>query len=588
LCGHAPRGRSWFTLFIALAPLAIAAALLQFDRANGPGQQRVTVRWATGLSAEGRQAAERTHGLVNGEETEPGTFSYALDMPSRAAIRRLVGDPRAVDTAHIDRERFRILVDAPALPRAVRLALEARLLPWLSGALMLVGLLTTWRVRGLLQATVATVAQGPAHLPRAAASDGPSWSAPVLASAVRALLRVQEDWDWWAWRLYRPLVGAVLAAMTAFTAWHGEKLASEWDPWTIGDWLITYAGGFVRRGLGGELVLAASRATGSPPNQVAWATFVLLYASFAAGLFTVLWQRRLTFWYLVLCLSPACLTFTFHNPEAVGRKDVLLLASLTLWAFLQRSRPASTASTSWMAVLAVLLTLLHEVFAFFTPYFVLLAYLAEPEPRRGHWRRALLVPGAAGLVVPLIAAFSGPLSEPALCQRLVATGAPPQVCEGVLDYGRESVAASVSLFQEAATLSAVPGIGAALALTLVPPLVFLLATVRTRRSAMFSGAVVALAVLATTPLFVLAIDWGRWLALHAGLLTIVASVVLPAGGGRPYRPAHGTRLVVSLALGLTVVASMFLWEVRHCCQADLIRPFSPLVAARAVLDDLGF
>jgi hypothetical protein len=45
-----------------------------------------------------------------------------------------------------------------------------------------------------------------------------------------------------------------------------------WNDWTAGDWLINYSGGFVRRGLPGELFLLAARAL-----QVPAAFFVFVF-----------------------------------------------------------------------------------------------------------------------------------------------------------------------------------------------------------------------------------------------------------------------------------------------------------------------
>ena len=42
------------------------------------------------------------------------------------------------------------------------------------------------------------------------------------------------------------------------------------DSWTIGEWLISYAGGFVRRGLPGELVQFFSRKYSLSPIVLVW------------------------------------------------------------------------------------------------------------------------------------------------------------------------------------------------------------------------------------------------------------------------------------------------------------------------------
>src|SRR5262245_54468967 len=64
-----------------------------------------------------------------------------------------------------------------------------------------------------------------------------------------------------------------------------ESLSWGHDNWGMTDWLINYQGGFVRRGLPGELFYRLSHLTGIPANEFAltlsWAPFAILAAFFA-------------------------------------------------------------------------------------------------------------------------------------------------------------------------------------------------------------------------------------------------------------------------------------------------------------------
>ena len=53
----------------------------------------------------------------------------------------------------------------------------------------------------------------------------------------------------WA-EYYSSALAILLFNMAAFTFSRGYKLASGWDGWTVGEWLVTYSNGFVRRGIG--------------------------------------------------------------------------------------------------------------------------------------------------------------------------------------------------------------------------------------------------------------------------------------------------------------------------------------------------
>lgn len=586
---RAPIVRPRMAAFIAFLSLAAALAMLQLDRRVGPAQQRINVRWSEVTTQAGRTTAEATLGLDAGEELEPGKWVYTLRDRSRGAIRRVVAHPLVADTAHIDRGRFQVTIDAPAVPPLLRRFLEAGLALPFSLAAFAIGVVGLWLARRELGGTFLRVAAGPEGAPRHVHPVRPQLAHPIPQRIVAILLAVQDDWDWWASRAYFPLIGGILALMLLFTGWQGRELADTWDGWTIGDWLITYAGGFVRRGLSGELVLAASSALGVPANNMTWAVFVLVFAVFCAAFMVLLRRRRVTFWFLVLCLSPAFVLFTLYNPETVGRKDGLLVAALALWAMVVTRQHLRVATAVGAAAVAFVLTLMHELVFFFTPYFVLVPYLLARQ-RRPHepWWLSTLVPAGSGLAVVLVAGLSGSLSEPALCTRLVASGAAPRICEGVLSYGHESIPEALDEFTDAATAPTAVALGTAAAVTVLPPMLFLLISASTATVAYVGIGALVGALLFSAPLFILAVDWGRWLALHATLATVVCCVVLPARGRLPFRPPFTARSLVSLAGGALVLATMFSYSVKYCCRATLVQPLAPVEMANEMWQKLDF
>ena len=109
------------------------------------------------------------------------------------------------------------------------------------------------------------------------------------------LRRIQTTCDAVVGWAYYPFLCVVLALATQFTRWYGRKLSVDWEQWMVAEWLISYAPGFVRRGLNGTLLLAVSRASGLPANLVVWWTIVGVFGVFCASVVVLLWGRRLTF-----------------------------------------------------------------------------------------------------------------------------------------------------------------------------------------------------------------------------------------------------------------------------------------------------
>ena len=109
--------------------------------------------------------------------------------------------------------------------------------------------------------------------------------------------------------------------------------------WTISDWLINYQGGYVRRGLAGEIFYLFSRLLYISPIA-----FVLM-AYFAAYAVLLLMFRRLVqqstreLWVIAILLSPATLAFPILDMSSGFRKEIVFLALLS--AFLASRWPSS-------------------------------------------------------------------------------------------------------------------------------------------------------------------------------------------------------------------------------------------------------
>ncbi|HEY0275635.1 MAG TPA: hypothetical protein VGC31_06155, partial [Paenirhodobacter sp.] len=115
----------------------------------------------------------------------------------------------------------------------------------------------------------------------------------------------------------------LLAYMTTKSMW---AVMTRTHSYMTTDWGISYAGGFVRRGLSGDVILRLSHVSGLSFAEITGAITVvanLLYLLGAALLFK---RLRYNHWIWLLIYPPAALAFGATNPGILGHKDVLLLA----------------------------------------------------------------------------------------------------------------------------------------------------------------------------------------------------------------------------------------------------------------------
>jgi hypothetical protein len=398
---------------------------------------------------------------------------------------------------------------------------------------------------------------------------------------------IQDACDARAGTLYYPILCIALLLMTAFTGWYAEKLAGDWEQWVIADWLISYAPGFVRRGLSGELLLRVSSAIGIPANRIVYWLIVALFASFALVFAWLLRNRRMTFWYFVLCLSPGSVLFTFYSESAVGRKESLIFVAFAAWALVSTRRgPVSRAWHLAFAALAFVLTLMHEMFFFFSLYFPLLSWIASrPRDEARRWRMSLWIPALSSAALLAIVLFGGSLNDPALCDRLVRSGAPASVCTGVLEYQEPPaftrLTSELNLQMARAIVTVAP-------IVFVPAFLFLTASTGEPARRRWTVAGIMLGVFAfSAPLFVLAVDWGRWLAIHTVLLTVLCAVLLERKGhAQPRRDFDERASLLPFTCGLLIVASLFTWSIKYCCGSDVLTVWGPVTSITGMWEEI--
>ena len=328
----------------------------------------------------------------------------------------------------------------------------------------------------------------------------------------------------------RLLLTGYLVSIAVMTITFALLNARAAHPWIIGEWLINYNGGFIRRGLLGQALLLAHRASNLSLVGLAGALQVLLYAAFYASLPPLLRGVRWSLPLLALLLSPATLAFTVLDPPTSVRKEVLLFLSLSLLcraALFRRTRPWQLALA--LSVVTPLLILTHEALAAFVPYLFLPLLLSASRRREG-LRWATLPATLAILALGAAVTHPGSSTEAqSVCDSVGGHlhGPPGGLCHGAIAYlaltPSEAHAETLRAirFYHYASRYPLP-----ILLTFLP--VGLLLRQRFRAGEPATGLLLlttALSLLLSLLLFVIARDWGRWVEIHATCLLLLMLVL---------------------------------------------------------------
>ena len=292
------------------------------------------------------------------------------------------------------------------------------------------------------------------------------------------------------------------------------------DGWGTGEWLLSYDGGFVRRGLAGTLILFATPAEASLVQSVAIVQIVAMGTLFVFMFLLFLRTSRSKTWAMVI-LSPATLmypTIVFANQQAGPRKEVLVLAALAIVAY-----GVTTRRPLWFSLAGLVVFTLavwsHEASALLLPAFGYLIWRGAPsrERLRSTWIllfsftivalsagvASLLSPGNVEIQQGICAGWSERGIE-APCQEQ-ALGALTLTPEASIDWFRTQLFPRYWEYLPVAALAIIP----LFAVRFLP------------RYWRPSGII----ILFQLPLFYIAWDYGRWIVLIATALSILALAI---------------------------------------------------------------
>jgi hypothetical protein len=375
-------------------------------------------------------------------------------------------------------------------------------------------------------------------------------------------------------RYYLPLTIALFITVT-YSYITRSIFNADWHAWAVGDWLINYAAGFVRRGLLGELILRLSDATNFKPNILVILTQVSLWIAFVFLFFIRLRNKQISFYFLLIIFSPAFILFYGFDGAAVGRKEIILMVLYGAWLCVIDKRSAPTVpQTLLFSTLIFFATLMHELFFFYSLYFMFAVWV-NPSYHDQKWPVVFFIPLASFAAMLLIFFSGGSLLEPEICQRLASYAPDPQICLGILNSPELGLSESVLLFVSKLIPLKTLAFAFSVLLPIVPVALFMYGADSPRRAPKQVILLCALLYVCSLPLFVIASDWGRFIHIHVVLLALTMTLLLKSGQQSSIVSTVAGKAALKLQAlwrirpGLCVAGALILltplWRLKHCC-----------------------
>ena len=172
----------------------------------------------------------------------------------------------------------------------------------------------------------------------------------------------------------------ILAITTAVSAFNNFY---DFHAYKMGDWLINYQSGFIRRGFLGEMILIISKATDINIGILLVILQIGIYFGIFFYVYRLLILKKKFFAYSLILVSPFFLFFHIADYQAGFRKEILYFLSLVFLAYTSyKSKEQFIKSFYIILLIYPLLILTHEMLALFLPYFLIMFLLIEKDISR--------------------------------------------------------------------------------------------------------------------------------------------------------------------------------------------------------------
>ena len=139
------------------------------------------------------------------------------------------------------------------------------------------------------------------------------------------------------------------------------------------EWLISYEGGFVKRGLGGQIILEIAKIF---KLKLEYATLIIqTLGYFIYFFFFYQFIKKIKinfFWYLII-FTPLLLVYPLVVLEALGRKDIFIISFFLIFTFLKQKSKHEIIYNFF--IIFFISTLIHEITIFYIFHYLLVIFL---------------------------------------------------------------------------------------------------------------------------------------------------------------------------------------------------------------------
>jgi len=315
----------------------------------------------------------------------------------------------------------------------------------------------------------------------------------------------------------------------------------------LGDWLINYAGGFVRRGLVGEIIINLVNLFKLDIIFVSFVVVSTLFSFFLYYLIKLIKSSNISFFILIIIFSPATLLFNLFDPLAVGRKEIIFFLYLLIYLEFRDH----IYSRILLIPGSLICMLTHELFILLCPFFFISRYFANNQIKLKNFSIEFLIIFLSVIYLFIIIFFSNPdISK--MCLKLLE--------EGLGQNGKICLAISSTQKSSFVLGSYIKDIFYIkyyfIFFVLISLPIYIVLTENLSKNYLISCVFIVLTILPFFSLFLIVNDWGRYLNIFSMYWMIIL--------------LHNSKKIINeIKIKKIYLFLVFLfsstWYMPHCC-----------------------
>lgn len=358
-----------------------------------------------------------------------------------------------------------------------------------------------------------------------------------------------------------------------------HRLIFRQNPYIVGDWLLNYQGGFVRRGLFGEIIFFIANKLNIPILTITYLTSSSFFLAFVIFYYQCIKKILKSNFLLIYLFLPSTLLFTFFDPLAIGRKESLVLLFITIYSiFLTQNLNSKFITQLILSILILLITLTHEIMFFYTPYIFAIKFIFLNNVKINlnsfkFFYFEFFLFFISLICIIFIFSFSHLHDSDLRCKSLLSLNLSDSLCGTVIEEGKGNRERYwTTIFPYFLERNYFTTYGLVILLNFLPILIYFILQKKTKKIKSRISLYTVLSLICfffTLPIFIIVNDWGRYLHIHFIIHGLLFAILLKKHSNNFKIKLHELSLFKKLSILTIIVFYLTSWFMPHCCRSEI-------------------